>query len=188
MCDAVVRSGAPLLVDDAAADPRFRDHHLVRAAGIRSYAGAPLTGADGAFGTVALFAHDEDAFGPDVLADLAGLATLVERFMAEHVLAAEPPPPIQGWLGVRTHPAGAGTGGLLVLSVADGSAAAAAGLRPTDILREIDGRALSKPADVAAAMADRMAGTTVAIDYVRAGRTRRCTAAVTRRTARAALR
>lgn len=45
LCDQTIRSDAPLVVEDAAADLRFRDSRLVAAPPfIRFYAGAPLHG------------------------------------------------------------------------------------------------------------------------------------------------
>jgi EAL domain-containing protein (putative c-di-GMP-specific phosphodiesterase class I)/GGDEF domain-containing protein len=45
-CTAVVESGAVVVIPDLGADPVFRDSALA-AAGVRAYAGAPLTTADG---------------------------------------------------------------------------------------------------------------------------------------------
>ena len=71
------------------------------------------------------------------------------------------PARVQGWLGVRTLGSRSyGRGeqpGLIVLSVAAGSPAAQAGLRPTDILHAIDQHVLRRPADVVAALAGREA-------------------------------
>ena len=41
LCDTIIRTDAPLIVDDLAADPRFHDHWVV-AAGSRFYAGMPI--------------------------------------------------------------------------------------------------------------------------------------------------
>jgi diguanylate cyclase (GGDEF)-like protein/PAS domain S-box-containing protein len=46
-CLTVIETGAPLVVPDAGADLRFRDHPMVRDFGMRFYAGAPLTAPDG---------------------------------------------------------------------------------------------------------------------------------------------
>jgi len=47
-CEAVVRDRAPLVVDDALTDPRFKTGALVVDAGIRAYLGYPLETASGA--------------------------------------------------------------------------------------------------------------------------------------------
>lgn len=55
-CLAVVATGTPLVVPDAGADLRFRDHPIVRDLGMRFYAGAPLTAPDGlSIGTLCVF-------------------------------------------------------------------------------------------------------------------------------------
>lgn len=55
-CLAVVETGTPLVVSDARADARFRDHPMVRELGMRFYAGAPLTSPDGSIiGTLCVF-------------------------------------------------------------------------------------------------------------------------------------
>ena len=56
-CDAVVRSGSPLVVPDGAVDPRFWNHELVHQdPQLRSYAGVPLIDSGGyTLGTVAVF-------------------------------------------------------------------------------------------------------------------------------------
>lgn len=46
-CASTLRSGAPLYLDDAAADPSFRDHPAFRELGFVAYAGAPLRDVDG---------------------------------------------------------------------------------------------------------------------------------------------
>ena len=101
-CDRVVRSGVPLVVEDARADPRFAGNPLVTGPpGIRFYAGAPLTTPDGhCVGTLCV-----SDVGPrrvrraevDALRDLAGTVVaelelrreVAERRRAEARLAAE---------------------------------------------------------------------------------------------------
>jgi diguanylate cyclase (GGDEF)-like protein/PAS domain S-box-containing protein len=55
-CLAVVEAGTPLVVPDASADARFRDHPMVRELGMRFYAGVPLIAPDGSsIGTLCVF-------------------------------------------------------------------------------------------------------------------------------------
>lgn len=55
-CLAVVETGTPLVVPDAGADARFRDHPMVCEFDMRFYAGVPLTAPDGShIGTLCVF-------------------------------------------------------------------------------------------------------------------------------------
>ncbi len=179
-CDAVVRSASPLLVPDGRADPRFWRHELVRGApGVRCYAGAPLIDHGGyTLGAVAVFSVTPAAFQAGVLQDLSVLAVLVRDFLADSRRArpAVTPVParrVQGWLGVKTLTTDEGKSGtlagLVILSVAKGSPAQNAGLRPTDILQSIGGRELFVSSDVPSAMAERVAGSVVTVRFRRSG-------------------
>jgi len=189
-CDAVVRSQAPLLVPDGSADPRFWHHAMVRGEpGLRSYAGVPLIDPGGyTLGTVATYSTSPAAFAPAMLRDLSGLAGLVRDFLVESrlpppiapepVVEQAPPPRVQGWLGVKTLQTDDGrqgrVAGLTVLSIAKGSPALLAGLRPTDILQSIGDRELFVSSDVASAMTGRVLGSRVQVRYRRAGQCYRC--------------
>ena len=188
-CDAVVRSGSPLVVPDGAVDPRFWNHELVHQdPQLRSYAGVPLIDSGGyTLGTVAVFSVKPGAFSTSILTDLSALAGLVRDFLCDarevpsHENDDTPPPgpvrKVQGWLGVKTiEPKGADreSNGLVVVSVAKRSPAEAAGLRPTDILHSIGGQVLAAVPDVAAAMAGRPAGSRVPIHYRRSGQWHAC--------------
>ena len=194
-CNEVVRDNAPLVVPDGAVDPRFCDHDLVRGEpGLRSYAGVPLIDGGGyTVGTVAVFSTRPVSFGTAVLPELEGVARLVRDWLSERMASprplaiAAPAGRVQGWLGVKTVPVnkrGAGSrpaekaGGLLVLSVAAGSPAEAAGLRPTDILEAIGEHRLSAPTDLPAAMAGRLAGSAVTVRFRRRGSWAECVAEV----------
>ena len=179
-CDAVVRSGAPLMVADGLVDPRFWDHALVRGEpGLRSYAGAPLIDRGGyTLGTVAVYSVAPEAFSTSILRDLTALAALVRDFLSDARqgtprVAAAPARRVQGWLGVKTAEVKAGSAGrasgLVVVSVAKHSPAEAAGLRPTDILHSIGAQKLTTVSDVAAALAGRAAGSRLPIKYRRSG-------------------
>jgi hypothetical protein len=191
-CDAVVRSNAPMLVPDGLADLRFWHHAMVRGAPrLRCYAGVPLIDHGGyTLGTVAAYSTKAAAFAPDILEDLAALAVLVRDFLAasraappqQAEIAVEHPAPaprIQGWLGVRTLETKDGksgkVAGLTVLSIAKGSPALLAGLRPTDILQSIGGRELFVSSDIAVAMSGRVVGSLVQLRYRRAGQWHECT-------------
>ncbi len=48
LCQHVVATGTPLVIEDARADPRLRDHAAIRDLGVIAYAGMPLTTSAGA--------------------------------------------------------------------------------------------------------------------------------------------
>lgn len=86
MCVVPLREGRPVLVEDAAADPRFAANPFVdgRLASVRAYASAPLRTPDGlALGTLCVFDTVPRAFSAEdrrVLEDLAaGVVALLER-------------------------------------------------------------------------------------------------------------
>ncbi|MDJ0948051.1 MAG: EAL domain-containing protein [Alphaproteobacteria bacterium] len=78
-CDHLIRGSDMLVVEDAAADPRFRENPLVTDdPGIRSYAGAALTTEDGyRIGTLCVFDQVPRAFSEDDRGLLEDLADLV---------------------------------------------------------------------------------------------------------------
>lgn len=49
ICDEIRCSGEPVIIDDVATDPRFRDHHTPRIYGLQSYISFPIVLADGRF-------------------------------------------------------------------------------------------------------------------------------------------
>ncbi|MGH8904867.1 MAG: S1C family serine protease [Egibacteraceae bacterium] len=63
--------------------------------------------------------------------------------------------------------------GIEILSVVDGSPAAAAGLRPEDIIVTVDGVATDRVGVLQQLMTDRRIGRDVPVDYVRGGQVRR---------------
>ncbi len=175
-CDEIVRLGARLRVADAADDPRFIDHEYVALGGVRAYAGAPIKAPGGEIlGAVSAFSGDRDKFAAAALDDLEALAHMVELLFVRSGAPEIELPRLrrQGWIGVRTLDARrAGTAaraGLVILSVARGSPAEQAGLRPTDILYTLDDRILQERADLVAALADREPGAAVRITFQRAG-------------------
>ncbi len=175
-CAEVVRTAAPLVVGDAGDDPRFRDHELVQgAAGARAYAGAPLCDEDGyTLGAVCILGREPGSVDPARAGELELMAQVARRFLALQRSDPGPEPArVQGWLGVRTvgwRQGGVGVrSGLSVLSVAAGSPAEQAGLRPTDVLYAIDAHILSRPADIVAALAGRERGELARIRFQRAG-------------------
>jgi diguanylate cyclase (GGDEF)-like protein/PAS domain S-box-containing protein len=78
---------APVLINDAADDPRIRDHPLV--AGdpfIRSYLGVPIRSEGGQLlGTLCALSPQPDAFRPEQIAPLTMLAELAEQGIALRV-------------------------------------------------------------------------------------------------------
>ncbi|MDT7856052.1 PAS domain S-box protein [Rubrivirga sp. S365] len=99
-CDPVIRSGAPLVVEDAQVDPRFAHNPFVTGpAGVRFYAGAPLTTPDGhCVGTLCVIgveAREAPDLAPlrdlaaTVVAELELRREVAQRCAAERTLAAE---------------------------------------------------------------------------------------------------
>ena len=78
-CTHVVRTGEPLVVDDAARDPRFRDSPLVtEGTAVRFYAGVPLVSPDGhALGTLCVLDHEPRSLSEEALRQLESLADMV---------------------------------------------------------------------------------------------------------------
>jgi putative serine protease PepD len=72
----------------------------------------------------------------------------------------------RAWLGVSTAPATSGTGAQ-VGAVTAGGPADDAGLRPGDVIRAVDGRAIGEPDDVADAVAAKRPGDRVAVVITR---------------------
>ena len=79
----------------------------------------------------------------------------------------------QVWLGVRganltdNEVAGLGRGGAKLVTVADGSPAAVAGLQPGDIVLGIDARFVTSSSDLVVALRSHEPGDAVAISYRR---------------------
>lgn len=77
-CSEAIGDSAPLLVADATTDPRFAHSELVQLAGIRAYAGAPLTTADGhRIGTFCVLDTITRQFTPQHAAMLTRMAGIV---------------------------------------------------------------------------------------------------------------
>lgn len=88
--EAVLRTGKPLLVRDAARDERFSDC----AERVRTFICSPLAGAEGTIGTLTLFNKDPGSalvpprFGPDDQEVLLHLVRYVEKAIANATLLA----------------------------------------------------------------------------------------------------
>lgn len=89
----------------------------------------------------------------------------------------------RAYIGVAVHPVVLGRsvierhglsteGGLVIMSVADGSPAEAAGLRLGDVLIEVGGRALRRPTDLLDALSRAERGTTLDVKHLRGGELR----------------
>jgi diguanylate cyclase (GGDEF)-like protein len=85
-CAICVMEDKPLLIADAAADPRLADNELVTGAPfIRSYIGVPIRGDDGTvLGALCGISPEPAAFRPDQIAPLAMLGELAEQSIALH--------------------------------------------------------------------------------------------------------
>src|SRR3546814_18130455 len=90
-CQYAIAAEKPLIVPDAAADPRFRDNPLVTGAPpIRFYAGMPLRAHNGAIlGTLCVI--DRKPRAPPGQRELAPLEDFTALFMAEAELVRTPP-------------------------------------------------------------------------------------------------
>jgi hypothetical protein len=102
-CSTTVLSGEPMVVPDAALDPRFRDMAAVTEQGIRFYAGAPLTMVDGTrVGTLCIMdakPRDLSAAELDLLRDLARwaereLGQAIDRGRTRRALDGLAPEPV----------------------------------------------------------------------------------------------
>lgn len=85
-CAICVMEDEPLLIADAATDPRLADNELVTGAPfIRSYIGVPIRGDDGTvLGALCGISPEPAAFRADQIAPLAMLAELAEQSIALH--------------------------------------------------------------------------------------------------------
>ena len=79
LCQYAVADRAPLVLEDARADPIFKNHPVVRSGAIAAYLGIPLIDEGGhAIGTLCVFDDKPRLWGTghvQVLSDLAALAT-----------------------------------------------------------------------------------------------------------------
>ncbi|HYZ63345.1 MAG TPA: PDZ domain-containing protein [Acetobacteraceae bacterium] len=176
-CDYAISQNVPLVVPDAAADPRFRDHQDVAGErGLRFYAGCSLEDNGGyRLGTVCVFDREPGEADPAALAELVRLAAMASAWLAAGHLQgapAAPPERVQGWLGVRTRGSSrflAKKPGLIVLAVAARSPAEDAGIRPTDVILAIDGQELWHASELVRALANRPADGLARLTILRAG-------------------
>ncbi|MFN3989026.1 MAG: putative bifunctional diguanylate cyclase/phosphodiesterase [Erythrobacter sp.] len=90
-CTHCVAANAPLLVDDARADPRFCDNALVTGAPhIRSYLGVPIRFEGGAvLGALCAISPERQAFTSDQIKSLEMLGELVEQNIALYARTRE---------------------------------------------------------------------------------------------------
>lgn len=86
-CAAVVDTGEPLVVPDAATHPVYADNPLVKAGSVGAYAGVPVVDDGVVLGSLAIFADARRAFTADELALLSYQAQLVNTGLALRRLA-----------------------------------------------------------------------------------------------------
>jgi anti-anti-sigma factor len=78
ICQYVVATGRPLILNDTSRDPRMRGHHAVTELGVAAYAGIPVVTVDGhVAGTLAVLDFKPRDWTDDMLAVLAHLAAIV---------------------------------------------------------------------------------------------------------------
>jgi anti-anti-sigma factor len=78
ICQYVVATGRPLILNDTSRDPRTRGHQAVTKLGVAAYAGIPLVTVDGhVAGTLAVLDFKPRDWTDDMLAVLAHLAGIV---------------------------------------------------------------------------------------------------------------
>lgn len=99
--------------------------------------------------------------------DRGRLEQLAQRYAAQAPAEDAVPPPPPPKIGLRVKD---GSGGALVDTVRPGLPADAAGVRPGDLVTEINGRPVRSAADLEQALAALTAGQTVAFDLRRDGR------------------
>jgi len=120
-----------------------------------------------------------------------GIGFAIPSNLAKSVITqlAESGRVVRAWLGVTIQPVTADlakgfkmkdTAGALVSSVADGSPAMKAGLRPGDVIVEYDGRQVARSEDLPRAVAQTEVGREVALTVIRDGQPRRLIAKVER--------
>ena len=178
-CEHALGQPGALVVRDARLDRRFHDHPDVGGEhGLRFYAGVPVLDEDDyRVATVCVFDTEPGEADPESLAELLRLAAETSAILSIRRQAltqpAADPGLVQGWLGVRSRGARLRSQdrrpGLLVLSIAAGSPAEQAGLRPTDVLLSIDGQLLWHPPDVVSALASRALDSLARVQLLRAG-------------------
>lgn len=185
-CEHTLLQTAPLIVRDALADLRFQDHPDVAGeGGVRFYAGVSVLDVDQyRVGTVCVFDRtpgDPELDGVNELLRLAEMtaASLAVRRDALAKGANDPSDRgdlIQGWLGIRIRSLRLHRKdrrpGVLILSVASGSPAARAGIRPTDVLLSIDDQPMWHSPDVAGALANRRPHSLARLQVLRGGQVR----------------
>lgn len=90
-CSVCIRSGAPLLVGDAAQDSRFSRNPLVtQQPHIRSYLGIPLWAGDGgAIGALCVISPDPHAFVSGHVKIVEEFAALAEEAISAHTMAIQ---------------------------------------------------------------------------------------------------
>ncbi|MHA6722369.1 diguanylate cyclase domain-containing protein [Sphingomonas sp. RS2018] len=89
-CSATLRRGALTIIADAASDPAYADHPLVRAEPfIRFYAGVPLRIRGQIVGTVCVVDQESRDDGEALVPDLRGLGGVVETLIEARLAAAE---------------------------------------------------------------------------------------------------
>lgn len=90
-CDLMLRSGVPMLIEDARQDPLLRDSELVTGTPfIRSYLGVPIRSDDGTLlGALCAISPEPGVFNRDQIAPLEMLAQLAEQSIALHVRTRE---------------------------------------------------------------------------------------------------
>lgn len=90
-CDHTIRQSGPMVIEDAAADPRFADGHLV-AGGLRFYAGTPIRSRDEhgdlhAIGAICVTDTAPRSLSVEGRAALHHLGTLAEALLAARATA-----------------------------------------------------------------------------------------------------
>jgi uncharacterized protein len=98
------------------------------------------------------------------------LALLFATMLAAQPPSGSDPLPRRAWFGVALAPHEKGA---IVTSVADGSSAAAEGLRAGDVIAAVDDKPIRMPNEVVAAIGRHVGGDIATIDYLRDGRTER---------------
>jgi S1-C subfamily serine protease len=125
----------------------------------------------------AIFTKESDS---DIGVNFAASIALVERVVEDLVAHGRVIRARSGLRVAELEPAArTKSAGVRVASVADGGAAARAGIKAGDVITRIDGRVIRKPSDVTSAFALRRRGERVAVTVVRAGKAETLTLTLT---------
>ncbi len=148
------------------------DEALFTAPAHPEWGGAALVGEDGKLLGIGSLLVQEVISGEKVQGNMLVPIDLLNRTLDNLLTTGRSPGQPRPWLGMFTGEAG---GRLVVSGLARGGPGATAGMRPGDVVREIDGERVSTLAQMLSAVWKLgPVGVTVPVTFARAGQVRRC--------------